>query len=78
MTAKITKRSVSILENHKVFKYEFDNVQDALDKMDIFRRYKEIFLNRHPSFRMLLKFKPLETKTILTVEIWTFPRLLNN
>ncbi len=78
MTAKITRKSASILENHKFFKYEFDNVQDALDKMDIFRRYKYIFLNKHPSYRMSLKFKPSDTKTILIVEIWTFPRLLNN
>lgn len=78
MIPKITKHQASILENHKIFKYEFEDINDALDKLMVFQRYQKVFLDKHPSFRMNIKVKPTESKTILTVEIWTFPQLSKN
>lgn len=78
MTLKTTKESKSILENHEIFKYEFESREEAFDKLSILRSHQAVFLNKHPSFRINIKFILTESTNTIIIETWTFPGLLNN
>lgn len=68
----------SILTNHKIYRFEYDDVDEAIKKINIFRRYKKLFLSNHPTFKFTIDLKTSDNKAILTVETWIFPQLLNN
>ncbi len=70
--------NASILQNHKVYKYRFDNVEEAISKINTFKKYKELFLKNHPNFKFELSLNTKDSETVLTIETWIFPQLLNN
>lgn len=68
----------SILQNHKSFTYIFTDIDEAIEKINLFRRYRKMVLRKHKNFKFTIDIDIKSDKQKITVEVWTYPKSLEN
>lgn len=67
-----------LLENHKEYIYEYDTIDEALEHVELFERYRRAFLKKRPNAKFKIVADFTTDKKLVTVETWIFPRSLQN
>lgn len=68
----------SILPNHNIYIYNYDNLEEASIQLAIITRLKKRFKLKHPKGRFEIQIQLKSNKATITLEVWTSPLLLMN
>ena len=67
-----------LLENHRLYIYECDSMDEVMEKLELYQRYKTMFLKKYPNARFRVKADMNKNPRTLTIETWTLPKLFQN